>query len=258
MLHFKDEKGEQIDGQLVIREVEHKEKKYLEKAREIEIKRDLSKFKKFLAYLGIIKRTEKITVNEIFSVETVHKEEQVIGHHELGNFTNNENSIQNFLEKLEWHNKKLYAYDINGQKVGEVGEFGKIILDKNIKFDETILEKLGVIVGIAKNNKIFDLEGKALLNQNHFIHKSSGIYILKNSTNSKSFNKNDDINANEGINNLNKEPKKSSLKGGREAAKIGEKLHKQEEEKHFAGINKPKAGTKLTKVGIPKVPTRSK
>ncbi|MCX4079260.1 hypothetical protein N7280_01125 [Rickettsia rhipicephali] len=48
---------------------------------------------------------------------------------------------------------------------------------------------------------------------------------------------------------------KSALKGSREAAKIGEKLRKQQEEQKFAGIKKPK-GAKLTKVGIPVVPTR--
>ncbi|WP_392505789.1 hypothetical protein ACE5D9_05295 [Rickettsia sp. 2024-CO-Wats] len=53
---------------------------------------------------------------------------------------------------------------------------------------------------------------------------------------------------------LNTKPVKSALKGNREAAKIGEKLRKQEEQK-FAGIKKPK-GAKLTKVRIPVVPTR--
>ncbi len=58
-----------------------------------------------------------------------------------------------------------------------------------------------------------------------------------------------------GVTNLNTKPVKSAFKGSREATKIWEKLRKQQKEQKFAGIKKPK-GAKLTKVGIPVVPTR--
>lgn len=115
-------------------------------------------FKKALTYLGIIKNTKKV----------VSKEEKIIGTYELGNFTNDKNSIENFLNNLDFDEEKLYAYDLSGTKVGEVGDFGKVVLDENIKLDETILQK---------NGKFLDLGGKAL--QNQFIQKGSGVYHIK-------------------------------------------------------------------------------
>ncbi|AFC73667.1 hypothetical protein MCI_04115 [Rickettsia montanensis str. OSU 85-930] len=91
----------------------------------------MGKFKKALAYLGIIKNMKKV----------VSTEEKIIGTYELDNFTNDKNSIENFLNNLDFHEKKLYAYDLSGIKVGEVGDFGKVVLDENIKLDETILQK---------------------------------------------------------------------------------------------------------------------
>ncbi|WP_392505788.1 hypothetical protein ACE5D9_05290 [Rickettsia sp. 2024-CO-Wats] len=88
----------------------------------------MGKLKKTLAYLGIIKNI-------------VSKEEKIIGTYELDNFTNDKNSIENFLNNLDFHEEKLYAYDLSGTKVGEVGDFGKVVLDENIKLDETILQK---------------------------------------------------------------------------------------------------------------------
>ncbi|WP_419234849.1 hypothetical protein [Rickettsia endosymbiont of Nabis limbatus] len=69
-------------------------------------------------------------------MEAVRKEEQIIGA-----FTNDKKSIENFLNELDFHGTKLYAYDLSGKKVEEVGDFAKIILDDGVKFDETILEK---------------------------------------------------------------------------------------------------------------------
>lgn len=175
----------------------------------------MGKFKKALAYLGIIKNTKKV----------VSKEEKIIGTHELGNFTNDKNSIENFLNNLDFHEEKLYAYDLSGTKVGEVGDFGK-------------------------DGKFLDL-GKALQNQNQFIQKGSGVYHLSIATNVKYFDKDlKSIKTSKGVTNINTKPVKSALKGSREAAKIGKKLWKQQEEQKFAGIKKPR-GAKLTKVGIP-------
>ncbi|AFC69134.1 hypothetical protein [Rickettsia amblyommatis] len=67
----------------------------------------MGKFKKALTYLGIIKNTKKI----------VSKEEKIIGTYELGNFTNDKNSIENFLNNLDFHEEKLYAYDLMVQKL---------------------------------------------------------------------------------------------------------------------------------------------
>ncbi|KJW02489.1 hypothetical protein [Rickettsia tamurae] len=120
----------------------------------------MGKFKKALAYLGIIKNTKKVIKEEKYTEKVVSKEEKIIGTYELGNFTNDKNSIENFLNNLDFHEEKLYAYDLSGTKVGEVGDFGKVVLDENIKLDETILQK---------NGKFLDLEGKALQNQNQFI-----------------------------------------------------------------------------------------
>ena len=215
----------------------------------------MGKFKKALAYLGIIKNTKKVIKEEKYTEKVVSKEEKIIGTYELGNFTNDKNSIENFLNNLDFHEEKLYAYDLNGTKVGEVGDFGKVVLDENIKLDETILQKNGKVFAIEKNGKFLDLEGKALQNQNQFIQKSSGVYHLSTSTDIKYFDKDEDIKTSRGVTNLNTKPVKSALKDSREATKIGEKLRKQQEEQKFAGIKKPK-GAKLTKVGIPVVPTR--
>ncbi|MCC8377639.1 MAG: hypothetical protein LN567_04555 [Rickettsia endosymbiont of Graphium doson] len=288
ILHFKDEHGKAVDGHLIVGEVEHKEKINLERKREIEVKRDLGKFKKILAFLGIIKRTEKITVNEIFPVESVRKEEQIIGA-----FTKDKKSIENFLDDLDFHETKLYAYDLNGKKVGEVGDFAKIILDEGVKFDETILEKNGKVFAIKKNNEFLksfsasaekdnqflDLKGKPIPNQNQFKQESNKIYYLgsignerqatKNTLKSdkrtvkisekaatKTFHKNEKVDTSKGKKSLDKKPARSALKGSREVAKkIGEELRK-EQEKNFAGINKKPKAAALKKVETPKVPTR--
>lgn len=106
----------------------------------------------------------------------------------------------------------------NGTKIGEVDAFGTVVLDENIKCDETILQK---------NGQFLDLEGKALQNQNQLIQKSSGVYHLSTSTDIKYFDKDEDIKTSRGVTNLNTKPIKSALKGSREAAQIGEKLRKQ-------------------------------
>ncbi|MCC8370704.1 MAG: hypothetical protein LN566_05075 [Rickettsia endosymbiont of Stiretrus anchorago] len=274
ILHFKDEHGKAVDGHLIVGEVEHKEKINLERKREIEVKRDLGKFKKILAFLGIIKRTEKITINEIFPVESVRKEEQIIGA-----FTKDKKSIENFLDDLDFHETKLYAYDLNGKKVGEVGDFAKVILDEGVKFDETILEKNGKVFAIKKNNQFLDLKGKPIANQNQFKQESNKIYYLgsignerqatKNTLKSdkrtvkisekaatKTFHKSEKVDTSKGKKSLDKKPARSALKGSREVAKkIGEELRK-EQEKNFAGINKKPKATALKKVEAPKVPTR--
>ncbi len=255
LIHFKDELGRPIDGQLVIGEVKEVKEKEFSRPVEVEVKRNLGKFKKALAYLGIIKNTKKVIKEENYTEKVVSKEEKIIGTYELGNFTNDKNSIENFLNNLDFHEEKLYAYDLSGKKIGEVGDFGKVVLDENIKLDETILQKNGKVFAIEKNGKFLDLEGKALQNQNKFIQKSSGVYHLSTSTDIKYFDKDEDIKTSRGITNLNTKPVKSALKGSREATKIGEKLRKQQEEQKFAGIKKPK-GAKLTQVGIPVVPTR--
>ncbi|WP_341787369.1 hypothetical protein [Rickettsia endosymbiont of Cantharis rufa] len=54
LIHFKDELGRPIDGQLVIGEVEEVKEKKFSRPIEVEVKRNLGKFKKALAYLGII------------------------------------------------------------------------------------------------------------------------------------------------------------------------------------------------------------
>lgn len=252
LIHFKNENGNNIEGQLVVGEVENKEKIYLERTREIEVKRDLGKFKKFLAYLGIIKSTEKITVNEIFSQEAVRKEEKIIGYHELGNFSKNENLIENFLDELEWHEGKVYAYDIAGKKIGDVDTFGKLILDEGISFNETILQKDGKIFGIEKNGKFLDLEGNTLPNQNQFTRKNNRIYNKGEDV--KYFHEDENINTSKGVANLDKKPSKSALKVSKEAKKIGENLRKKQEHNNFAGINKKAQKAKLTKVKAPTVP----
>ncbi|HJD58100.1 MAG TPA: hypothetical protein LFV92_02625 [Rickettsia endosymbiont of Ceroptres masudai] len=215
----------------------------------------MGKLKKALAYLGIIKNTKKVIKEEKYTEKVVSKEEKIIGTYELGNFTNDKNSIENFLNNLDFHEEKLYAYDLSGTKIVEVGDFRKVVLDKNIKLDETILQKNGKVFAIEKNGKFLDLEGKVLQNQNQFIQKSSGVYHLNTFTDIKYFDKDEDIKTSRAVTNLNTKPVKSALKGSREATKIGEKLRKQQEEQKFAGIKKPK-GAKLTKVGIPVVPTR--
>ena len=98
----------------------------------------------------------------------------------------------------------------------------KLVLDENIKLDETILQKDGKVFAIEKNGKFLDLEGKAL--QNQFIQKGSGVYHLSGATDIKYFDKDEDIKTSKGIINLNTKPARSALKGSREAAKIGEKL----------------------------------
>lgn len=96
LIHFKDELGRPIDGQLVIGEVEEVKEKEFSRPVEVEVKRNLGKFKKALAYLGIIKSTKKVIKEEKYMEKVVSKEEKIIGTYELGNFTNDKNSIENF------------------------------------------------------------------------------------------------------------------------------------------------------------------
>jgi len=221
----------------------------------VEVKRNLGKFKKALAYLGIIKNTKKITITEIYREDVVTKKKDVIGFHSLGDFKNDKESINDFVQELKKY-KGAKAYDLNDNEIGYINNEGNLIRNENIKidFNETILQKNGKVFAIEKNGKFLDLEGKALQNQNQFIQKSSGVYHLSGAD-IKYFDKDEDIKTSKGITNLNKKPVRSALKGSREATKIGEQLRKQQEEKQFAGIKKPK-GAKLTKVGIPVVPTR--
>ncbi|GAA5251883.1 hypothetical protein [Candidatus Rickettsia kedanie] len=77
----------------------------------------MGKFKKALAYLGIIKNTKKVIKEEKYTEKVVSKEEKIIGTYELGNFTNDKHSIENFLNNLDCHEEKLYAYDLMVQKL---------------------------------------------------------------------------------------------------------------------------------------------
>lgn len=272
ILHFKDEYEKAIDGHLIVGEVEQKEKIMLERKREIEVKRDLGKFKKMLAFLGIIKRTEKITVNEIFPVEAVRKEEQIIGA-----FTNDKKSIENFLNELDFYETRLYAYDLSGKKVGEIGDFAKIILYKYVKFDETILENNKKVFAIKNNNQFLDLKGKPIPNPHQFKQENNRIYYLESTRNekqatnntlksdkrtvkiatkaaTKTFHKSEKVDISKDKKNLDKKPAISALKGSREVAKkIGEELRK-EQEKNFAEIKKPR-GAQLTEVKGPVIPS---
>lgn|GEM_PF-6389691 len=237
LIHFKDELGRPMDGQLVIGEVEEVRKQNFERPLEVEAKRNLGKFKQALAYLGVIKSTKKITITEIYREDVVSKKQEVIGVHELGNFSKERDVVDGFIAELqEWGST---AHDIKGNEIGYINNEGNLQRNKNtqINYDETILQQNGKVVAIEKNGKFLDLEGNDLQNQSQFIHKDNKIYTLDNS------NKNV------------KQTTEISLKGSEEATKIGEELRKKQEQNNFAGINKPR-GAKLTKVAAPRVPTR--
>ncbi|WCR56361.1 hypothetical protein [Rickettsia asembonensis] len=101
LIHFKDELGSHIDGQLVIGRVEEVKEKEFSRPVEVEVKRNLGKLKKALAYLGIIKNTKKVIKEEKYTEKVVSKEEKIIGTYELGNFTNDKNSIEEVLRDKE-------------------------------------------------------------------------------------------------------------------------------------------------------------
>ncbi|ABV75589.1 hypothetical protein A1C_06845 [Rickettsia akari str. Hartford] len=61
-------------------------------------------------------------------------------------------------------------------QIGEVGDFGKVVLDENIKLDETILQKNGKFLDVrrqsfTKSKSVYTKKYRSLSFKYFYIHK---------------------------------------------------------------------------------------
>ena len=136
-MHFKDQKGKAIDGQLIIGEVESIREKEFYKPVEVEVERNLGRFKKVLAYLGVIKSTKKVIKQELHKEKVVSK-------------LKSKNSTLTYDETVLKKNGKIFAIEKNGKFLDLEGKALK---------DTLIKKESGVYyLDIAPNVKYFDKE----------------------------------------------------------------------------------------------------